>query len=645
MAPSRPTGPAPRTTARWQALRGLPGSTAHAHGSRCCTWSTCMSAFSAIVSGSTRTATSRSAGGTRCIQRSSSTTVSVMKPCRFLMPRSEKSPVKQKSCRPARHATHSACGHGRRTVVTTRSPRARRVTSGPTSTTCPSDSWPITRCSEPAGGVPYWKAQISRSVPHTPTSSMRSLTSVGAARRGGSCSISWTWRLPGTTATAFMHGSFRGTPRSCGFDATERARVSARRSYAVPADISTSWRAARQARALATLAAVGAPHGSGPRTSSAARPEPLEDGRRLDAELVRARLGEDLHRDLLRMLARGGAEQRMERAVVHGVQLVHHGREERRVRFERGDRGAERLGADVRVVLMQGEGDELREARRRRPEERREPAGDGHGRVAREQRREVRGRDLRRRRGRRRGGRRHGRWRGRGSVRPPEEPDRLQTAPVPEDQREVLLAEQAVEGVAERHGLELRAHRTGRARLAADLGTGLAAELVEDLGHRDVREPHRERVLLVADEPLGGGPPRPRTEQAAEHQHDRGGSRAPPPAAPCHGRASPPPRARTGHDAPPRAGGRAPRARRGWSGAAAASQPRPRTPGGDGVVRPGIIMSSMARASTGMGKPSGRLPPYGSTPGVLPPRVVNSVPHGLVDELLLASPLYDAIHS
>src|SRR5437667_288912 len=40
------------------------------------------------------------------------------------------------------------------------------------------------------------------------------------------------------------------------------------------------------------------------------------------------------------------------------------------------------------------------------------------------------------------------------------------------------------------------------------------------------------------------------------------------------------------------------------------------------------------------GKPSGRLPPYGSTPGVLPPRVVNSVPHGLVDGLLLASPLY-----
>src|SRR5205809_7546361 len=283
-----------------------------------------------------------------------------MKPCRFLMPRSEKSPVKQKSCRPARHATHSACGHGRRTIVTTRSPRARRVTAGPTSTTCPSDSWPITRCSEPAGGVPYWKAQISRSVPHTPTSSMRSLTAVGDARGGGSCSISWTWRLPGKTATAFMHGSFRGTPRSCGFDATERARVSARRSYAVPADISTSWRAARHARALGDGHLRG--RSPRPRSSSAAGPEPLEDGRGLDAELVRARLGEELHRDLLRMLARDVAEQRVERAVIHGVQLVHDGREERRVHFERRDRGAERLGADVRVVLMQGEVDELREA-------------------------------------------------------------------------------------------------------------------------------------------------------------------------------------------------------------------------------------------------------------------------------------------
>src|SRR5439155_6199689 len=37
-------------------------------------------------------------------------------------------------------------------------------------------------------------------------------------------------------------------------------------------------------------------------------------------------------------------------------------------------------------------------------------------------------------------------------------------------------------------------------------------------------------------------------------------------------------------------------------------------------------------------------PPYGSTPGTLPPRVVNSVPHALVDGLLLASPLYVTTH-
>src|SRR5437867_5639893 len=82
-------------------------------------------------------------------------------------------------------------------------------------------------------------------------------------------------------------------------------------------------------------------------SSSASRAELLEDGRRLDAELVGARLGEDLHRDLLGMLARDLAEQRLERAVVHGVQLLHHGREQRRVRFEGGDRGAQRLGAHV----------------------------------------------------------------------------------------------------------------------------------------------------------------------------------------------------------------------------------------------------------------------------------------------------------
>src|SRR5216110_2306224 len=108
----------------------------------------------------------------------------------------------------------------------------------------------------------------------------------------------------------------------------------------------------------------------------------------------------------------------------------------------------------------------------------------------------------------------------------------------------------------------------------------------------------------------------------------------PPPAAPRRGRPSPPPRHRTAHAAPPpRAGGRTPSARRGGNGrgAAAANQLRPRRLDGDRVVKPCIIMP---RA----------FPPYGSTPGTLPPRVVNSVPHALVEGPLLASPLYVTTH-
>src|SRR5205809_7222989 len=40
----------------------------------------------------------------------------------------------------------------------------------------------------------------------------------------------------------------------------------------------------------------------------------------------------------------------------------------------------------------------------------------------------------------------------------------------------------------------------------------------------------------------------------------------------------------------------------------------------------------------------GRPLPYGSTPGVLPARVVNSVPHGLVHDALFALPLLVATH-
>ena len=53
--------------------------------------------FSAMVSGSTSTATSRRRRGTGFMLSASSTTYSAMKPCAPLMPRSVNLPVKQKS--------------------------------------------------------------------------------------------------------------------------------------------------------------------------------------------------------------------------------------------------------------------------------------------------------------------------------------------------------------------------------------------------------------------------------------------------------------------------------------------------------------------------------------------------------------------
>src|SRR5437762_3992679 len=110
---------------------------------------------------------------------------------------------------------------------------------------------------------------------------------------------------------------------------------------------------------------------------------------------------------------------------------------------------------------------------------------------------------------------------------------------------------------------------------------------------------------------------------------------APPRRLPRPAAGAPPPHPATGrltlHRRRAPAGARP--ARRGGNGrgAAAANQPRPRTLDGDRVVKPCIIMP---RA----------FPPYGSTPGTLPPRVVNSVPHALVEGLLLASPLYVTTH-
>src|SRR5438477_3132275 len=129
------------------------------------------------------------------------------------MPRSVKSPVKQKSCRSDRHGAHDRCEHGRRTEGTTRSPGLNSDALDPASTTSPSASWPSTRNSEPSGGVPYSKLQISRSVPQMPTSIVRTFTCLGAEISGAGCETRRTARLSGITPTArifpfFIYASY-----------------------------------------------------------------------------------------------------------------------------------------------------------------------------------------------------------------------------------------------------------------------------------------------------------------------------------------------------------------------------------------------------------------------------------------------------
>ena len=63
-------------------------------------------------------------------------------------------------------------GSGRRTMPTTRSPGSRPDCSG-AAITVPSDSWPRTRRCSPGGGEPWMPLRISRSVPHTPSASVR----------------------------------------------------------------------------------------------------------------------------------------------------------------------------------------------------------------------------------------------------------------------------------------------------------------------------------------------------------------------------------------------------------------------------------------------------------------------------------------
>ena len=65
IAPSSPTGPIPSTSAESPVPRSPPGVSGSIQGGRCCIiQKICASAFSAIVSGSARTAISRRSGGT-----------------------------------------------------------------------------------------------------------------------------------------------------------------------------------------------------------------------------------------------------------------------------------------------------------------------------------------------------------------------------------------------------------------------------------------------------------------------------------------------------------------------------------------------------------------------------------------------------
>src|ERR1700728_2043377 len=66
-------------------------------------------------------------------------------------------------------------GSGRRTIPTTRSPRAKPEPAG-ASSTAPSDSWPRMSRSCPGGATPYRPATISRSVAQTPSAIVRTST-------------------------------------------------------------------------------------------------------------------------------------------------------------------------------------------------------------------------------------------------------------------------------------------------------------------------------------------------------------------------------------------------------------------------------------------------------------------------------------
>src|SRR5919197_2262764 len=98
---------------------------------------------------------------------------------------------------------------GRRTLATTYVPgRIVSGTLGPTSTTRPKFSWPITRNSSPGGAAPYSASLISLSVPSTPTRRTCTRTPLPpgtSSTLGFGMSSRWIeLRLPGVTAMALM---------------------------------------------------------------------------------------------------------------------------------------------------------------------------------------------------------------------------------------------------------------------------------------------------------------------------------------------------------------------------------------------------------------------------------------------------------
>src|SRR5579885_2697981 len=198
--------------------------------------------------------------------------------------------------------------------------------------------------------------------------------------------------------------------------------------------------------------------------------------------------------------ARRTADDVAERGIVHRADRREEGAAERRIGLEAVQPRAHGLDAQAGVVVVDRRVEELRERGRVRPERLGEPAAHRQRRVVLEHRHDV----LRLGGRARRGGRSR---RGRGGVRrlrPPEEHDRSQPAPVAVAEQEVLCAEQPLQPLAERETAELRRHRPVLARPSDDLRAALPADLVDDLADRHLLDVHRETVVAILDAGCGG---------------------------------------------------------------------------------------------------------------------------------------------